>query len=188
MESILEKNWDSIVSKVIDPLWNNEFNYKYESLKLDYDDFVSLCGYELTKAFINFDGKKSNLYTFATNVIKRKAKTELRNWGNRNKRRSLSSASSLNEMAFDGRQEEVLDRLQTEREGYPVDSELTEKRVGNFVNSLSNQQLRVLILSLLGFDASDMPEMLQIPTNTMRDILNGLKSSDLTRILYRRKF
>ena len=65
---------------------------------------------------------------------------------------------------------------------------MSELRVGNFINSLNNNQLRILILTLLDFDATDMPNMLNMSNQTMQGILNSLKDADLTRVLYRRNF
>ena len=67
-------------------------------------------------------------------------------------------------------------------------SELSELRVGGFVNSLNNNQLRVLILKLLDFDSSDMPDMLNISNKTINEIIRSFKNTNVTRILFRRSF
>ena len=75
---LLEKNWKEINARVIEPLWYKKFKYMYTSSKLDKDDFISLAHYELTKAFKeDYDKEQSNIFTYATNVLQRKAKTEL---------------------------------------------------------------------------------------------------------------
>lgn len=177
---ILEEKWEAIKKRVILPLWNGKFKSMYESAKLDYDDFESLAGIELTKAIKNFNPEKSNIYTFATRVITQKAKTELRNCTQRDKRKTLHVADSI-----DIPESPAINKPSEEKQEI---SELTELRVGNFINSLNNNQLRILILSLLEFDATDMPDMLNMSNQTMHSILNSLKNTDLTRILYRRKF
>ena len=48
--NVLDENWDTIKSRVIIPLWNGKFKKMYESIKMDYNDFESLAGLELTKA------------------------------------------------------------------------------------------------------------------------------------------
>lgn len=177
---ILEENWQKIKERVILPLWYGKFKHMYESAKLDYDDFESLAGVELTKAIKTFDSEKSNIYTYATRVITQKAKTELRNCTQRDKRKVLHIAESI----------DIPDSPATNK---PIEekqeiSELTELRVGNFINSLNNNQLRILILKLLDFDTTDMPSILNISNQTMQIVLNSLKDTDLTRVLYRRKF
>lgn len=184
---LLEDNWDSITKEVIEPLWKYKFQSMYESAKLDKDDFFSLAGEELTKAFFEkYDPDASNIYTYARHVVSKKAETELRNCTKRDKRKALYTASTLNQPISEDNEEEIIFMLEDKKESGT--SELTEQRVGNFINALSNQQLRVLILKLLGFEMSDMPDMLHIPRKTMNDILKGLRSNELTRILYRRKF
>ena len=184
---LLEKNWKGIQNRVILPLWNGKFKKMYEDAKLDYDDFESLAGLELTKAMMTFNPEKSNLYTYATRVINKKAITELRNCTQRDKRRALHTAESLDCSVSD-------DSTKTLGEEIPYDnggnesSELSELRVGSFVNSLNNNQLRILILTLLEFDISDMHSMLNIPNKAIMEIARSLKDADLTRVLHRSKF
>ena len=177
---ILEKNWQKIRERVISPLWHGKFKSMYESAKLDYDDFESLAGIELAKAIKTFNPEKSNIYTYATRVITQKAKTELRNYTQRDKRKALHTAESI-----DAPNCSAINKPAEEKQEV---SELSELRVGNFINSLNNNQLRILILTLLDFDMTDMPSMLNMSNQTMHSIANSLKDADLTRVLYRRKF
>lgn len=180
MLTIIEENWSKIKKRVIVPLWNGKFKSMYEKIKMDYDDFESLAGLELSKAINTFDPEKSNIFTFATRVITQKAKTELRNCTQRDKRRALYIAESIDVPNSPAVNKPVEEKQEM--------SELSELRVGNFINSLNNNQLRILILSLLDFDTTDIPNMLNMSNQTMRSILSSLKDADLTRILYRRKF
>ena len=177
---MLEEHWQKIKERVISPLWHGKFKLMYESAKLDYNDFESLAGIELAKAMKTFDPEKSNIYTYATRVISQKAKTELRDCTQRDKRRSLHTADSIDVPDSSALNVPIEEKQEI--------SELTEHRVGNFVNSLNNNQLRILILTLLGFDSTDMPNMLNMSNQTMQNIANSLKDTDLTRTLYRRKF
>ena len=177
---ILEENWDAIKKRVILPLWNGKFKSMYENAKLDYDDFESLAGIELSKAVKAFNPERSNIYTYATRVITQKAKTELRNYTQRDKRKALYTAESI-----DTPDCPVINMPIEEKQEV---SELSELRVGNFVASLNNNQLRILILTLLGFDTTEMPNMLKMSSQTMQGVVNSLKDADLTRVLYRRKF
>lgn len=177
---ILEEKWEEIKKRVILPLWNGKFKSMYENAKLDYNDFESLAGIELSKAMNTFDPEKSNIFTYSTRVITQKAKTELRNCTQRDKRKTLYTADSIDN---DGCQ--AYEKPAEEKQEI---SELTELRVGNFINSLNNNQLRILILTLLDFDVTDMPNMLNMSNQTMQSIANSLKDMNLTRVLYRRKF
>ena len=177
----LETNWQKIRKKVVIPLWNGKFKSMYENAKMDYDDFESLAAIELTKAMKSFNPEKSNLFTYATNVICRKAMTEIRNCTQRDVRKALYVSDSV----------DALDKSVIENISYQSieeKSELSQLRVGNFINVLNNNQLRVLILILLGFDNDDMPDMLNISSKTSSQIIHSLKDTDLTRVLYRRNF
>ena len=178
---ILEENWSDIKKRVILPLWHGKFKSMYESARLDYDDFESLAGLELTKAIKTYNPEKSNLFTYATRVISQKAYTELRDYTQRDKRKTLCMCESIDDPDFHDWETAGNDNNQEI-------SELSELRVGNFVNSLNNNQLRILILTLLGFNSEDMPNMLNMSNQTMQLILSSLKDADLTRVLYRRKF
>lgn len=185
-----EDNWKAIKYRVILPLWTKKFKSMYESAKMDYDDFESLAGIELSKAIKTFNPEKSNLYTFAARVVSNKAMTELRNCTRRDKRKALHTADSLDSSISDhcsytSRAENIPYEDEKDKD---TTSEWSELRVGNFINSLNNNQLRILILALLEFDTTDMPNMLNMSRQTMQIILNGLKDTDLTRVLYRRKF
>lgn len=184
-KSFLENEWINIENRVVIPLWNASYKPMYESLKLDYDDFVSLAGYELTKAISSFDDSKSNLYTFAANVIKRKANTELRDYGSRDKRKTLSGARSLN-VSTDDNDDEEIDDIPSKVE--EPNNLLSEKRVGEYLKNLSNRQLRIIVLKLLDFDATDIRGILGITQKEVNDAIKGLKSNELVRILHRRKF
>ena len=176
--NLLEKNWNKIVHKVINPLWKNEFNSMYINSKLDYDDFLSLAGYELSKAISSFDSDKSNFYTFCTNIIKRKAKTELRDYNERDKRKTLNVASSLDiPEALN-----IPDKISCET------NELSQYRIKEFVNNISNLQLRILILKLLGFPETEIREIIDTKKERFNDAIKALKSEETLRVLYRRNF
>ena len=179
---LLQQNWIAIRNNVIIPLWNKTYKSMYEANKMDYDDFESLAAIEMTKAIKTFNPEKSNLFTYATNVIKKKAMTELRNCTQRDVRKALYVSDSV-----DALDQSIVESIPSQEEHQEY-SELSELRVGNFVNSLDNNQLRVLILTLLNFDNDDIPDMLNISNKTAKLIINSLKDTDLTRILYRRSF
>ena len=52
--NLLKNNWTKIKRKIILPLWFSKYKPMYESLKLDYDDFESMAGEELTKAISTY--------------------------------------------------------------------------------------------------------------------------------------
>lgn len=185
--AILEENWKSIKNRVILPLWNGKFKKMYEKVKMDYDDFESLAGIELTKAFKSYDPEKSNLYTYSTRVIDRKALTELRNCTQRDKRKALHVSESIDKPSKENTKATIAECIPQENSTQEI-SELSELRVGNFLKALDNNQLRILVLAMLDFDNVDMAQTLNIPTKAVAGIMKSIKDSNLTRILYRRKF
>ena len=182
MLNVLENNWEKIKKQVVMPLWNGKFKSMYEANKMDYDDFESLAAIEMTKAMKTFDPKKANIFTYSKAIINKKAMTELRDCTKRDVRRALYVSDSVDAM-----DKTIVENIPSpdNREEY---TELSELRVGNFVNSLNNDQLRVLILNLLNFENDDIPHMLNISNKTTVKIINSLKDTGLTRVLYRRKF
>lgn len=185
--SLLEENWKQIENRVIKPLWNGKFKTMFENAKLDYADFESLAGLEMAKAIKNYNVEKSNLMTFATKVISQKALTELRNCTKRDKRKVLHISESIDVPADVDSTRTVAELIPDNREKKEI-SELSELRVGHFINSLDNNQLRVLALALLDFDTTDISQTLNISDRTAASIVKSLKNTDLTRVLYRRKF
>lgn len=181
---LLGANWTAIVNKVVKPLWNNEFKVMYEAVKLDYDDFESLAGYELTRAFKTFTAERSNLFTYATNVIRNKARTELRNYGSRDCRKTLGYASSLNIPIDEDDDVELIDTIPDNSK--EKDKSLSKNRVGGFIGKLSNCQLRILILQLLEFETDEIVEILDISKSKYNDAIKGIKSYEKSRILHQR--
>lgn len=180
---ILEQYWTEIIERVVKPLWNTDFASMYKSKRLDYDDFESMAGLELTKAFKAFDANKSNVLTFATNVIKKKARTELRDAG-RDRRRAFSESDSLNVPMADDSKTEIIATLVS-----PVKTEnslLSEKRVSSFVKGLSNRQLRELILQLLCFEDDEICEMLGIDNKQYLDDIKEMRNFRNSKYLTQR--
>lgn len=184
-QKLLEENWINIQKRVIDPLWNFKFKSMYLSAKLDKDDFESLAHEELTKAFESYSSDDSSVITYAFNILSKKCLTELRNCTQRDKRKALHVATSLNAPAGEEKDIELGDTLEYPQEADGI-SLLTEKRVKNFINSLSNIQLRIMVLLLLDFDKSEISNMLEIPNNRFKDAFKELSSIKTIDILKRR--
>lgn len=184
---ILADNWDMIVNKVIEPLWKYKFKKVYQSFHMDKQDFESLADEELVKAFLTYDPEKSDVYTYAKNVLIKKAITELRNNTQRDKRKAHYLSDSLNQPCGRDNEEELMDTIEDMHNRETADNELSELRVGRFVNSLSNQELRVLILKLLDFD-KEIPDMLDISKKDMKNILKGMRNTENYVKLNRRVF
>ena len=169
----LEENWQKIKNKVILPLWNSRFRSMYESVKLDYDDFESLAGVELTKAMQTFDPEKSNLFTYATRVISQKAKTELRDCTQRDKRKVLYMAESVDVLE----NSIIEDMFQSNKE------ELSEK-MNMYLSRLSNLQRRILFAISEGYTNEEIIVGFKITAKDMADACSAIKSYRNVSILF----
>lgn len=169
-KKLLEQEWTNILKKVVEPLWK-KYQFMYESLKLDYDDFESLAGFELTKAIDNFDSTKSSLYTFANNVITRKANNELRNCGSCEKRSGFYKATSI-DMVVDNEGETTLGDLLPAKEEEDV-SVLAQR----YLDSLTKMQRKVAELFMQGCNERDVKAMLGLSNERYKLIIMNMRES-----------
>lgn len=180
---ITEEQWRYIQKEVIEPLWNISFSSMYYDVKLDYDDFVSMCGWEVDKAIKTFDATKSSLKTFATNVIKRKALTQIRDM-KRNKRKADTYAVSIDVPYGDSDVElkyTIVDETSIER----VDILGSITNVCNYLRELSSMQKNILICKLLEFGNDEISTGLNIPLKKLNDLINNMKKFEKEQYLRR---
>lgn len=169
-KDLLEEEWTNIQKKVVEPLWK-KYQFMYESLKLDFDDFESLVGVELTKAIRNFDSTKSNIYTFATNVIDRKAKSELRNYGTSQKRSGFYKAVSIDATIGEDGETTLVDMLiAVEEDDISV---LTQR----YLDSLTNKQRQVAELFMQGCNEQDVKAILGLSNDKYKLIVMNMCDS-----------
>lgn len=170
----LEENWEKIKDKVILPLWNGRFKSMFESAKLDYDDFESLAGIELTKAIKTFDPEKSNLFTYSTKVVSQKAMTELRNCTRRDKRKVLHIAESV----------DALDS--TVAENVPcniIEDDLSEK-MKTYLGRLSKLQREILFAMSEGYTNEEIVVKFKITPKEVAEACSAIKSYRNVSILF----
>lgn len=179
---LLSENWNKIQKKVILPLWHGKFKAMYEIAKLDYDDFESLAGIELSKAMKTFDSEKSNLFTYATRVVTQKAKTELRNCTQRDRRKALHTSESIdflieqNDVAFLAT-DDNFEILESSKDA------LSNKMVA-YLNRLSTLQKQVLYAMADGYSNDEIKIRLNITSNDLADACTAIKSYRNVSLLY----
>ena len=179
---LLEDNWNKIVKNVIEPLWYRKFKFMYTSSKLDKDDFVSLADYELTKAFKEYDASQSNVLTYASNVLQRKAKTEL-TFYHREKRVGNIKAESISKLADDDAQITLEDLLVDIEKGYEnAENCLISQKI---LRSLKNdKEKKIISLSIQGYDDENIAEKVGVATETIRHLRKRLSETpEMRRIL-----
>lgn len=179
---LLNDEWANIQKKVIRPLWNLIFKSKYELLKMDYNDFESMAGYELSKAIKTFDPSKSSLRTFANNVVTRKAKTELRDHNERDKRKSLHTAYSLNKSVSNDDDTEMINFIQDGK----VEDNSDINKVKRYINKLSSIEKDIIIYNVLGFTKEDVVEFAGVNKKTYEDALKSMKLYEKLSLLRNR--
>lgn len=182
--NILEENWDKIRQKVIIPLWHGKFKYMYESVKLDYDDFESLAGVELTKAFKIFDSEKSNIFTFSARVINQKAITELRNCTQRDKRKALYISESV----------DALDNSIIEHISYNTANEISldfnlseddlSDKMKKYLGRLSKLQREILFALSDGYTNEEIIVRFKINAKEMAEAYSTIKAYRNVSILF----
>ena len=182
-KSILAENWVNVRKKVILPLWNGKFKTMYENVKLDYDDFESLAGLVLCKAMVVFDSEKSNLFTFATRVISKKALTELRDCTQRDVRKTLHVSESV-----DALEQSIIENIPSNTfvEDFvnPKSPDALSEKMTRYLDRLSSLQKRVLYAMSEGFSNDEIRKMLNITQKELADACAALRSYRNVSILY----
>lgn len=181
---ILQSHWSAIRKKVIVPLWNKKFKSMYESVKMDYNDFESLAGLELTKAIKTFDSEKSNLFTYATNVINNKAMTELRDCTQRDVRKTLHISESM-----DALENTMIDNIPAKDDGFEMifvesGKESFSPKMEMYLKKLSKVQKQILFAMSEGFSNEEIIAGLHITPKEMSDACLAIKSYRNISILF----
>lgn len=178
---ILGEKWTDITNKVLKPLWYSEFKKLYLSVKMDEDDFFSMAGVELTKAFKKYDETVSDVSTYAATVVRNKARTEIRNWTRRDNRKAGTFAESLNQKINDNTEEWI----------NTIQDDFTEQDVGcaenvyNYLNLLPKKQIIFLLCRVLGFSEEEICRCMgrQIEAiNKMKQSMKNTVQSDKLKI------
>ena len=167
---LLENNWDLIRTKVIDKLWVYKFRYMYESCKLDRDDFDGLAEEVLTKAFKNdYNPEESSVCTFATNVLQRKAMTEL-TFYHREKRVGGVVSESLDRYV-DGSDGVTLGEILPAKEVPEIDV-LAQR----YLDSLTKKQRQIAELMMQGCNDKDIKTILGMSNEQYRVAILNMKN------------
>lgn len=174
MLNISEKTWRNIKNRVIVPLWNGKFKNLYESVKLDYDDFESLAGYELSRAIKNFNPEKSNLLTFSTKIICNKAMTELRDCTQREKRKALYLSENI----------DSLDKATTDDMFKNTEDDSLSDKMIRYLGRLSKLQKEILYAISEGYSSEEIIARLNITPKEMTEACTAIKSYRNVSILF----
>lgn len=175
MLALLEANWEQIKTKVVDKLWYGKFKYMYESCKLDKDDFDSLANLVLTRAFKNYNARESNVFTYAYNVLQRKAKSEL-TYYHRQRREGFIYAESIQaHVNEDG--DFTLEGLVVDNKASAssFDTDIVEKEMLKLIKTKKDKQ--IIKLSMAGYKDADITNMLNVPIRDIHSLREQLRQN-----------
>lgn len=164
---LLSEKWNDIEKVVIVPLWKRKYQKLYEKVKLDFDDFESLAGLELTKAFQNYDESASNIFTYSTMVLSRKALAEYQS-RNRQKRFADSYAESLSQKISENSEttlEDIIGDLTTD-ESEDIEIEEAISAICKVVTK--TRERKIIELASKGYDDEKIAEILHIDVKVVR--------------------
>ena len=179
---LLEENWQKIKDKVILPLWHGKFKSMYERAKLDYDDFESLAEIELCSAVKSFNPNKSNIFTYATRVITKKAITELRDCTRRDKRKALYVAESMD--ALENAENLFCSTIEEYLFGFGLSKDALSEKMDKYLGRLSKLQKQVLFAMSEGYSNEEIKRILRITSKELSDACTALRSYRNTSLLY----
>lgn len=176
---LLEENWDSIVKKVIEPLWRRRFRTSYENSKLDINDFYSLAGEELTKGFITYNDKESNIYTYATHILSKKPLTELRDVKREKRLVNLIAESVHKQMVEqDTTLQDIIEDKSIDTDYADLEVEMALKEINQV---LRGKEKKIIELSMNGMLDQDIATKLNIDSKDICAIRNKLKNNSIIR-------
>lgn len=178
--SLLENNWNQIKTRVVDKLWLYRFKGMYESCKLDKDDFDSLAHIVLTKAFKeDYNKESSNVFTYATNVLNRKAKTEL-TYYHRKKRVGDIEAESISKFTDEETQTTLEDLLLDKEQGFE-DAENSQIYKEVFRYLKNSKEKEIISLSIQGYDDENIAQKIGVTTERIRSLRKRLADTPTMR-------
>ena len=164
---LLSEKWNDIEKVVIVPLWKRKYQKLYEKVKLDFDDFESLAGLELTKAFQNYDERASNIFTYSTMVLSRKALAEYQS-RNRQKRFADSYAESLSQKISENSETTLEDIVEDLTTGESEDIEIEEAISAICKVVTKTRERKIIELASKGYDDEKIAEILHIDVKVVR--------------------
>lgn len=173
--SILEENWNQIMDKVVNKLWLYKFKSMYESCKLDKDDFDSLASVALTDAFKTYDASESNIYTYASNVLQRKAKTELTFYHRRCREGYIYAESIQAHINEDG--DFTLENLVIDKtvDDAAFNADMIEKEMLTLIKTKKDKQ--IIDMSIAGYHDVDIAQAIGVTLKEINAIREQLRQN-----------
>ena len=175
----LECNWHLYEDNVVKRVWKLYEN-TYTFFGFDYCDFRQEAYIILKHELPKYKPTESGIYTFATNVLKRRMLDYIRNNCKTNKTKANFGAQSLNAPVGDDPDTEYGDFLIDDTRQSPYND---PQKIKRFMKKLSNKQKEILLLNFIGLSEEESIYVLDITQKEYAENIKKMKQPRLCNIL-----
>ena len=172
MEYNINSDWNRLEIKVVKPVWNL-YKITYKNLGLEYGDFVGISYIILRDEILKANTEKSSIYTFATNILKRRMCDYIRNNYKTNKTRANAEALSLNIFVSEEGNVELVDAIVDEDSEEKYD---TNYKVQKYLTKLTKVQKQIADLIMAGCSQEYIQNTIGLSDRRYNAIIQRMKS------------
>ena len=182
-----------LLKAIIDPIM---VKLGRNSTSMDYDDFLSVANYELTKIVVSFDSTKNDSIDEYIKVkLPLKIKTHL-TYQNRDKRKNYRKDSDGKKIELkpvymdaqvneNGEKRDLYEVVSSSSSTYEAEFEdgFNSEKVEEYLNSLSNIQRKIVKMLAIGYEKKEIQNVLSITKRVFEENIKIIKCSENVRIL-----
>lgn len=182
-----------LLKAIIDPIM---VKLGRNSTSMDYDDFLSVANYELTKIVVSFDSNKNDSIDEYIKVkLPLKIKTHL-TYQNRDKRKNYRKDSDGKKIELkpvymdaqvneNGEKRDLYEVVSSSSSTYEAEFEdgFNSEKVEEYLNSLSNIQRKIVKMLAIGYEKKEIQNVLSITKRVFEENIKIIKCYENVRIL-----
>lgn len=181
-----------LLKAIIDPIM---IKLGRNSTSMDYDDFLSVANYELTKIVVSFDSNKNDSIDEYIKVkLPLKIKTHL-TYQNRDKRKNYRKDSDgkkielkpvyMDAQVNENGEKRDLYEVVSSSSTYEAEFEdgFNSEKVEEYLNSLSNIQRKIVKMLAIGYEKKEIQNVLSITKRVFEENIKIIKCYENVRIL-----
>lgn len=182
-----------LLKTIIDPIM---VKLGRNSTSMDYDDFLSVANYELTKIVVSFDSNKNDSIDEYIKVkLPLKIKTHL-TYQNRDKRKNYRKDSDGKKIELkpvymdaqvneNGEKRDLYEVVSSSSNTYEAEFEdgFNSEKVEEYLNSLSNIQRKIVKMLAIGYEKKEIQNVLSITKRVFEENIKIIKCYENVRIL-----
>lgn len=147
----LDKCWNEVQNRVLTALWNKH-KHKYQSVGLEFGDFINIAYIILADEASKYNADKSKFCTFAQMVVSKRMFSYIRTISERNKTKLSVYHESLDAPVSSDTDMLLEDIIQDEETEDNTDC----KKVRQYLSNLCRTQKDILIYHLLGIPQDEI--------------------------------